>query len=264
MKSFKKFLVSQFGVPEKPIALPFETWRIWYAKAKKEYPFRYFMSETLPDFASVINKHTFGRFNDARYALYNRFIYKKYALTSNLPRGEWYDFDTRLLNGVMDEVVNFVEVESAIHHCCMDRDEAKKFGYNKLVNRWLFSKFRSAEAGLAHVNWAAGLRSSEIEGDWVVESGVEESFGPLTHQAETARELLAIYNWWKIDRPARPEPYAASGWSAYCERTPMFSERVGDSGKKELELLRIMEVQQEEEDTEFLIRAVKVRRGLWT
>jgi hypothetical protein len=266
MKSLKQFFKDNFTVPGKPYALPFDEWDTWYAQARKDFPVRYFFGETVPDAARWINNHTFGKFNDVRYHLYNRFIYKKYALTSKLPRGDWYDFDTRMLNCMMDEVVDFVEVETAIHHCIMDKGIAKKYGYNRLKNRWLFKKFRSAGAGIEHLNWAASLRSSAIEGAWVVESEQDEKFGPLTGQAETALEVLDIYHWWTSIRPARPDPYDTSGWSKYCdEGKPLFSKRAdGNSGTVELDKLHEIEVAYEKEDTEYLIRVVKVRRGLWT
>jgi hypothetical protein len=32
-----------------------------------------------------------------------------------------------------------------------------------------------------------------------------------------AKEKLDLYTWWTVTRPARPDPYEASGWTAYCE-----------------------------------------------
>jgi hypothetical protein len=99
-------------------------------------------------------------------------------------------------------------------------------------------------------------------------------YGKPTGQAETAAELLELYRWWKITRPARLDPYEASGWTAYCE-----ARRAGgndffdlaDKSKEERQqsnkahkLLDKIERSYEKEDEAMMIRLIKIRQGLWT
>jgi hypothetical protein len=102
----------------------------------------------------------------------------------------------------------------------------------------------------------------------------DERHGKPTHQALAAQEILELYAWWKEVYPLRPDPHDASGWSEYCEnrrrngyaffdmedRTPEEAEK----GKIALDRIREIEAAYEKEDTEMLIRLVKVRDSLWT
>jgi hypothetical protein len=84
-----------------------------------------------------------------------------------------------------------------------------------------------------------------------------------------------------VTRPARPDPYEASGWRALCDerRQRRIAEGKKDSffasmndktpaekkaTTKALEALREMEAAFEKEDEDMMIRLIKVRSGLWT
>ena len=84
-----------------------------------------------------------------------------------------------------------------------------------------------------------------------------------------------MYKWWTEVYSNRPDPYDASGWTAYCELS-----RLSNGGKmnwgtdKSPELkkasklahkeLQKIEAAYEKEDTDMMIRLLKVRHGLWT
>jgi hypothetical protein len=93
-----------------------------------------------------------------------------------------------------------------------------------------------------------------------------------TSQAETAREVKEIYDWWKFTRPARPDAYDVSGWSDLCEEKRADGGNMFDRGdadyqersRKSLEIVRKIEQEYEDEDEQMLIRVIKRRRGLWT
>jgi hypothetical protein len=107
--------------------------------------------------------------------------------------------------------------------------------------------------------------------DW----GLEETdleFGRPTSQAQNALEMLALYRWWTVTRPARPEPMKASGWSDYCDRRRaanpddwLFSdsEDKEDTGPMMDEMHRL-EAEYEAEDEAMMIRLIKIRNSLWT
>lgn len=167
----------------------------------------------------------------------NRYIVKTNTLTAtSLPPGQWYDFDTRMLHCLFDGLVDFVEIESA--GC-------------RTGSKWLYWRSqRDAKAGIAHLEWASNLEDSP-------------------HQAHVAKETLAIYNWWKNERPNRPDPLEVSGWSAYCDENPGFTplgdkpERERKSVKKMLNQIQKMESEHYNEDTKMMIRLINIRDGLW-
>ena len=96
-----------------------------------------------------------------------------------------------------------------------------------------------------------------------------------TPQAVKAQEILALYTWWTEVYPNRPDAYDASGWTEYCE-----ASRLSNGGKinwssdkspalkkqssKAHKALQKLEADYEKEDTEMMIRLIKVRHGLWT
>ena len=112
--------------------------------------------------------------------------------------------------------------------------------------------------------------------DWGVEA-TDPNYGKPTGQAIRAKEIKELYTWWTVTYPNRPDPYEASGWSAYCER---MREEAGDGhrwigmqsknpetetmGTTALELLRKIEQDYEEEDEAMMIRLIKIRDSLWT
>jgi hypothetical protein len=95
-----------------------------------------------------------------------------------------------------------------------------------------------------------------------------------TNQAIQAKEIYDLYIWWKDVRPNRPDVYDASGWTAYCDKREAgrgdlgFFEYKDDEDRSESraihKVLTKMEQDNETEDTQMLIRLIKIRRELWT
>jgi hypothetical protein len=136
---------------------------------------------------------------------------------------------------------------------------------------WLIRRFyrRDIEAGLDHIVWASQLRFND---DWV--SLDDPAYGQFTPQALNAQCTLKLYNWWKHERPARPDPSELSGWNAYCatkDRTSLaFLDTDSETpeqrkkGREILEELHKIELQYDNEDTERMIELIKIRDSLWT
>jgi hypothetical protein len=110
----------------KPLAGTAEEWNAWEktAKAKK---IRYWLAEEGLDHLQNFVRWPANRISDVRCYINNRWITRSHALTSNLKRGNWYDFDTRLLHAVFDELVNFVEIEQAWKLVICSEEELKKY-----------------------------------------------------------------------------------------------------------------------------------------
>ena len=251
-----------------------EEWNAWEKTARMKN-MRYWLAEDCLDCLQNIVNWPKDRIQDTCRYIDNRWISGTHALTSSLKRGQWYEFETRLLHSAFDELVNFVEIEQAWFHVICSEEEWKKYRiplYRRLIQMRVW---RCPEAGLTYLEWAAGLTHNE---DWYDKA--DPHFGQPTTQALAARETLALYHWWKEVRPKRPEPMVASGLSEYYEKKRKTAEVQGDSFLFDLnrdesdedkqhycqmsDLCHNIEQEQEDEDTEMLIRLVKLRKHLWT
>ena len=256
----------------KPFAGTSEEWNAWENKAKAK-KFRYWLAEEGLDYLERFVYWPTNRINDIRCYINNRWVTKSHALTSNLKRGSWYDLDTRLLHAVFDELVNFVEIELAWMLVICSEEECKKYKGPWYRTFFRIDVWRSPEAGLAYLKWASNLKVDE---DWVDKN--DPNYGQPTPQALAAQETLKLYKWWKEERPERPDPSDASGWSKYCEEKQNEAKGSGadswcgfisNNMKDEhadniLNLYRQIEKEQIEEDTAMLIRLVQIRQSLWT
>lgn len=248
-------------------------WREWRQTGRQRHPIRYWLAEEGLDLIQDTVTWPARKLNDLRYYINNRFVSHTHACTAH-PRdiepGSWCDVGNRFLPCLFNELVDFVEVETAWHHVVWDDEARKKFGtpWTRSFFRW--RTWRSAAAGVAHLEWASGLRADE---SWGLEPG-DADYGELTYQAKNAQEILALYHWWTQVRPQRPDPYEASGWTELCERRRVkYSDEILPEDttrqekaetKKALNQLRKMEEAHEQEDEEMMIRLIKIRQALWT
>lgn len=262
---------------KKPGALTAEGWNKWERASKEKHPIRYWIVETAFDAVQNFFWWPIDKLHDFKYYCNNRFITKTHTLTSSsLKKGQYAELDTRVLHCNFDELVNFVEVETAWSHIAWsDPEERKKYKAPwHAAGWWRIRTWRSPEAGLAHLYWAASLT-------WDSSMGVSPNspnYGNPTGQAEVAKETLALYHWWKHVRPARPDPYDAGGWTAVCEASRlkdpnnemgMFdhsneTQEERDASAASLTKTRDIEEEYEQEDEEMLVRFVKLSSKLWT
>lgn len=258
----------------KPRAGTSQEWKDWH-KAARAKKIRYWLAEDGLDYLQDFVNWPLDRISDIRRYINNRWISKTHALTSTLKRGQWHEFDTRLLYSAFDELVDYVEIEEAsMHIICSDEDSKKyKTPWYRAIFR--IGSWRCPEAGQAHLEWAAGLKADE---EWMDKN--DPNYGLPTTHALAAQETLALYKWWKEERPKRPEARDASGWSDFCEERRNAATARGDESwdyfeeyesEEEQEragkihdIYRKLEQGQEDEDTEMLIRLVKLRTRLWT
>jgi hypothetical protein len=261
---------------DKPGALELGAWDTWEQQAQQARPVRYWLAETVLDTAEDAVRWPAEQINSLRYWLNNRFVARTHALTSSsLKPGAWHEFDTRILHCVFDELVNFVQVEKAWMQVCWGDEATRKkyalpFWRKHWWTRW-FREWRCPQAGLDQLAWEMSLVWTE---DQV--GADSELLGQRTDQAERAKEIYELYFWWTVVRPARPDPYEASGWTAYCEASReatggklRFDGRNDSAELKKLsksahKKLDQMEADYEKEDTKMLINLIQIRRSLWT
>ena len=247
-------------------------WNDW-EKSAQQKQFRYWLAEDGLDHLQNFLFFPKNRFDDICHYIDNRWMYRTHALTSNLEKGSWHDFDNRMLYSSFDSLVDYVEIELAGFYMACSTEASKK--YATPWYRSLFKKWRCPESGLEHLHWAESLRHNE---EWIAKD--DPNFDKPTEQAIAASETIKLYTWWKEVRPKHPDPMDASGWSDFCEERRKNAEASGDDSsfsslyenetdeeqvrsRKILDICHKMESEQEEEDTEMLIRLVKLRHRLW-
>lgn len=222
---------------------------------------------------------------DLRCALNSRFFDRYYSIDTKLSRWRYHEVDTRMLHGMFEMLVDFIEIEKAWMSVIWGQDEnRKKFGYswwemNGWTN-WLFTEKRHPEAGLAHLEWEMSLIQDDTNyghhEESIAQAKASGEYGQMTQQAKSAKEQLDLYNWWKHIRPNRPDPYNASGYNEYfalleAKNDGDFFAGLENQSQEEAELSRKcskscheIEAAYDKEDEEMLIRLVKLRQSLWT
>ena len=248
-----------------------EEWNEWEDRAKAAHPIRWWIAEEGLDFLQRIVYYIPDKLNDIRYYINNRWVSHSHRLTAH-PRdikpGNWCDVGNRFLPCLFNELVDFVEVEQAWHHCIWSDEAKTKFNVPWYRKGWLrWRTWRCPEAGLEYLRWAMTLTNKDF-----IEEGEKEE---PTYQAKAAKEILELYHWWTVTYRNRPDPYEASGWSAYCEasreanggRLSWGSDKSPELKKmsnKAHKLLRKMEADYAKEEEAMMIRLIKIRESLWT
>jgi hypothetical protein len=250
-----------------------EEWDAWEATAKAAHPVRWWIAEEGLDYLQTIVYYIPDKLNDIRYYINNRWVSHSHALTAH-PRdikpGSWSDVGNRFLPCLFNELVDFVEIEQAWHHC-MWSDEAKtEFEVPWWRSGWLrWRTWRCPEAGMEYLKWASTLTNEEF-----LDEDKKHEAVP-TYQATSAKEIIELYTWWTVTYRNRPDPYEASGWTAACE-----AQREANGGKlsfstpkdpalrktqdKAHKILHKIEKDYAKEDEAMMIRLIKIRESLWT
>jgi hypothetical protein len=252
-----------------------EQWDDWTTAAQMKHNFRYWLAEEglshLQDFVTWPIRKIY----DVKYYINNRWVTRTHSLTAhprNIKPGDWCDVGNRFLPCLFNELVDFVEVETAWIHIAWSDEGKSKYQAPFWATGWFrWRTWRCPEAGLDHLDWAMTLTNS----DWCGPD--HPDYGKPTGQAERAREIKELYTWWKEVYPNRPDPHDASGWSEYCERKRQEHGETGLSFMKEsanpetralgdTALKKSHEIEQayDAEDTEMMVRLIRVRHGLWT
>ncbi len=259
-----------------PGALTSEGWDAWHTKAQTEHPIRYWIAEEGIDYVQKFVYYIPDRLNDIRYYINNRWVSHSHALTAH-PRdiqpGKWCDVGNRFLPCLFNELVDFVEIEQAWHHCIWSDEAKTKFETPWWRKGWLrWRTWRCPEAGMEYLKWASSLVVDENMGS----NPTEKGYGEPTYQAKAAKEIIELYTWWTVTYRNRPDPYDASGWSAHCEAMRVkypgsFLSSLNSKDKEDRKasnaahkLLQKIEADYAKEDEAMMIRLIKIRESLWT
>ena len=252
-----------------------EEWDEWNTAAQIKHNFRYWLAEEALGHIQDFVTWPVRKIHDIKYYINNRWVTRTNSLTAH-PRdikpGQWQDLGNRFLPCLFNQLVDFVEVETAWSQIAWGDKEARaKYNPPFYASGWFrWRTWRCPQAGLDHLDWAMTLTNVE----WLDEDKKSEAVP--TSQAISAKEIKELYVWWTTVYPNRPEPMDASGWSEHCDAmrvkypSSLFSSLNGkDSDDKKAsdkahKLLQEIEAAYEKEDEEMLIRLIKIRDSLWT
>ena len=268
--SCSKFADWVRGVPSLTCGTSQE-WNDWEKDCKEHSFLRYWIAEEgltrLQDFMMW----PLDKLYLIKYWLVNRFITKTHALTSNLKRGSWYEFDERMLYCLFTELVNYVECELSWKNIICDKEAARKYNAPWNATGWFrLRTWRNASAGLSYLDWESTLIMDE---SWGLEKD-NPKYGKKSPQAETAETISKLYHWWKFERPSRKDPYELSGLSEICRKRDESDKGLFGShdetdeerteSNKAMDLATKIEEEYYAEDTQMLIDLIQIRRSLWT
>lgn len=249
-RRWKRFL--KWMKYDPPGSLEADHWRIFNEEFKEKAPVRYFITSIVPDFIRPV-RGFFTRIKDwIRYRTINRY----HVIDTGLAPG-YYEISDKVLHGPFNLLKNFVEKEQAwASQCWSSTNKLTRIETLPFYYEFFYCK---PEIGIAHFNWAATLDDPTLPpGDRSEE------------QAKNAREVLALYTWWTETRPKRyideegvtysnqgfPMGPLDSGFDRtaadYVAFTKWHNEEMDAEGRWI------------EEDTEMLIRLIKIRSSLWT
>lgn len=250
-----------------------EEWDTWRDEAKGYHPVRYWVAEEALDAVQNFIWWPVDQLYSLKYYINNRWVTRTHSLTAHardIKPGQWQDVGNRFLPCLFNELQDFVEIETAWSHIAWGDKEARaKYDPPFWASGWFrWRTWRCPQAGLDHLDWAMTLTNAE----WLEEG--EKHLAEPTGQAKSAREIKELYLWWTETYRNRPDPYEASGWTEYCEKTRLLNDGrlFGSKKTPELEelstrsheLLQKIEADYAAEDEAMMIRLIKIRDSLWT
>lgn len=244
-------------------------WTKWRKDARREYKFRYWLTETALDKLQQIVMLP----QDICYGIKSYFIYRwirpshaMIAHKSHINRGSYQEIGGKILPCLFNELVDYVEIDLA--RKLIDWGDAEDAGKYPMPWYKFRHQWRCPEAGLDHIDWESSLMQDAHYGP---DDG-NPLFGTPTQQALIAITVKELYDWWKEVYPNRPTAIDASGWSALCaasretDKDDLFGEMHCDPAERKriLDLTSEIDDAYNREDDVMLIKLIKIRQSLWT
>ena len=226
---------------KKPLALEWDAWDKYYIDLQKRKPIRYWISQKFLKYLQNILYYPYDIYHSIRVYIRNRWIDKLQYLDTGLKPGHYYEFDDRILHGLFNELVNFVEIELA-HLSLWDQHKKYKFKNGRCI-----------EAAYDYFDWASKLKDTNEKGKKIV-----------SRQAKDARRIKKLYEWWKNVRPNRIDPSVKSGWDKEYEEIEKNGYKSKKTSYKTILKKQNIEDQYDAEDESMMIELIKLRKSLWT
>lgn len=240
-----------------PGSLTAKGWRLFKQEFKEKAPIRYWLKNDLRYRVILPVKWKIDKIKDwVRYRTYARY----HIIETELEPG-YHETESRMLYSSFSLLKDFVEIQLAWNSYWSERRENVTF-WQKHLPFYIyngFKSFRSRELGLKHLDWAATLDDPSLP-----------PYERSDHQAVAAREIRELYLWWVDTRPNRKleetGTYSDQGLDILGVLDDDFDREAPDYKKYRSAMDRNAELEEKWriEDTEMLIRLVKIRQQLWT
>lgn len=248
-----------------------EEWNDWH-KAAKANKIRYWIAEDLLSKLGDIWCWLPNKAHRVASYLNNRFVSHTHAMTSTtLKKGDYHEFEDRLIHSMFGGLTDFVEIELAYSHIAwegLDKEYGAPWWVRNRLTGTLFD-WRCPQAGIDRLQWEMSLT---YDSDCGIDD--ESLIGKPTVQAIAAREKWALYYWWKFVRPCRVDPFEYSGLKDFYEsrrdgNNDIFSLWVTTNDDREIRRAlhaksSALERQYNAEDEEMMGRLVKIRSSIYT
>ena len=219
---------------KKPFALGWREWDVWHEDAKKKHPLRYYLAETGLKTLQDILYFPYDIYHNVEVYVRNRWIDKTHTIKTGLKPGQYYEFDTKVLHGLFNELVDYVEVELAnTMKAYKDRD-------------YKFKNGRCKQAGLDHLDWACSLKMGT---DFNLDLD-DPDYDKPTKQAISSQKIKDLYLWWTEIRPLRLDPLDLYDTIEHTKRETL----------KKIDEISEMYT---DEDTSMLIHLISIREDIW-
>lgn len=229
---------------KKPYALQLHEWDEWKDKQKKERPIRYWLSDTLLDKLQDFFYFPYDVYSNVKSYVLNRWVEKTHYLKTGLKPGKYYELDTRILHGLFNELVDYVEIELA---------SIAKWNTYKT---YTFKNGRCVEAVLDYFKDAEDTvektrrKIAEQPKTSTFYSSLMDTLSFEESHLEQTNQIKELYEWWTKIRPLRDDPYLTISEETH--------------GEKWVQVIEFVLKDQYDEDTSMLIKLIKIRDRLWT
>jgi hypothetical protein len=237
----KEFMVSYCG--ENKTALSAEDWLQHDNYCKEKFPIKFKAAKTLDSIRWKI-EHFIDRyvlFHDLRYYYKNRFVNKTHVLRTEIKPGQWADCDTRLFEGIMLMVVDFIEKEK----------KHNNWGEYDGLKPWEVVEYEKKQRG----------EPNQIDGSPYSHDEMPE------HQWKAMLAVWEVYEWYKgryqelikLDKDLH-DSIPLSGASSFAEMLAHKSEEKDEIYKKIWDNESIIN----KEKKENMLKIVEHVESMWT
>ena len=234
-----------------PGALTSEGWSSFDNEFHMKAPIRYWFHR---DFKKIFVYPIKWKYEAIYHWIRYRTTDRYHVIKTGLPPG-YVEADRVMLNVNFNLLKNFVEIQKAARQYW--QEEVEKTWCEKHMPFYrLFYPFRRPDLGIKYLEWESTLDDPSLPPH-------EQSI----RQAEQAREILALYKWWTIERTGRitvevRRPVVDKPMdllSPKMKLSPEYKRYRADMSKYHKQ-----EEKWEKEDDKMLLRLIKIRKGLWS
>lgn len=250
MKKYYKKFVQWMGY-NPPYALSSHAWNLFEREFKAKAPIRFFIKRKLMARVSRLSY----KYQSLVHWIDARLFYRYHIVKTGLNPG-YASVDQIILHTNFNLLKDYVEVTVGRHNrfCSPDNNLTWTEKYVP------FYRGRYVNEGIAYLEWETTLADPNLP-----------THERSDDQAAAAKEVLALYRWWVDERPARkpveiPE-YDKQGFGddLFATFNPNFNHNAPDyiAYEQALDAAGEQERLWRKQDTDMLVRLMKIREKLW-